>query len=110
MGCYPERQRLPVRDLDNSYLAPEPAHETGLERVLGSYITYRIAVGQHQGRKVFSLQTLPAGVSLEENDAKVAKASGCSRHAGVAAARHGRHKLERLCRYSARPSPNDTCC
>jgi hypothetical protein len=26
---------------------------------LGSSITYRIAVGPHQGRKVFTLQTLP---------------------------------------------------
>jgi hypothetical protein len=33
--------------------------ETGLEQVLGSSITYRIAIGPHQGRKAFSLQTLP---------------------------------------------------
>lgn len=54
-GRYLERQGLLVRDLDNSYLALEPAGETGLEGVLGSFITYRIAVGPHEDRKAFSL-------------------------------------------------------
>ena len=54
-GRYLERQGLLVRDQDNSYLALEPAGETRLEGVLGSSITYRIAVGPQQGRKVFSL-------------------------------------------------------
>ncbi len=31
-----------------------------MDQLLGSAITYRIAVGPHQGRKVFTLQTLPA--------------------------------------------------
>ena len=31
-----------------------------MEQLLGSSITYRIAVGPQQGRKVFTLQTLPA--------------------------------------------------
>ena len=53
-GRYLERQGLLVRDLDNSYLALEP-DEAGLEGVLGSSITYRIAVGPQQGRKAFSL-------------------------------------------------------
>ena len=60
-GRYLERQGLVVRDLDNSYLALEPAGETGLEGVLGSSITYRIAVGPHEGRKAFCLQSLPPG-------------------------------------------------
>ncbi len=72
--------------------------------MLGSSITYRIAVGPQQGRKAFSLQSLPAAGSLEEASARVAKASGFSLHAGVAAARHERQKLERLCRYITRPA------
>ena len=56
-GRYLERLGLLVRDLDNSYLALEP-DETGLEGVLGSSITYRIAVGPQQGRKAFCLQSL----------------------------------------------------
>jgi hypothetical protein len=98
------RQGLLVRDLDNSYLALEPADETGLEGVLGSSITYRIAVGPQQGRKAFSLQSLPPAGSLEESSARVAKVAGFSLHAGVAAARHERQKLERLCRYITRPA------
>ena len=31
-----------------------------MDQLLGSSITYRIAVGPQQGRKVFTLQTLPA--------------------------------------------------
>jgi hypothetical protein len=103
-GRYLERQGLLVLDLDNSYLALEPQGDTGLEGVLGSSITYRIAVGPHQGRKAFSLQTLPSAGSLEETSARVAKVAGFSLHAGVAAARHERQKLERLCRYITRPA------
>jgi hypothetical protein len=72
--------------------------------VLGSSITYRIAVGPHEGRKAFCLQTLPAAGSLEEANARVASVAGFSLHAGVAAARHERRKLERLCRYITRPA------
>jgi hypothetical protein len=38
-GRYLERQGLLVLDMDNSYLALEPAEETGREGVLGSSIT-----------------------------------------------------------------------
>jgi len=103
-GCYLERQGLLVRDLDNSYLALEPQDDTGLEGVLGSSITYRIAVGPHEGRKAFCLQSLPPAGSLEESNARVAKVAGFSLHAGVAAACHERQKLERLCRYITRPA------
>jgi hypothetical protein len=103
-GRYLERQGLLVCDMDNSYLALEPAEETGLEGVLGSSITYRIAVGPKQGRKAFCMQSLPLAGSLEETSARVARVAGFSLHAGVAAARHERRKLERLCRYITRPA------
>jgi hypothetical protein len=103
-GRYLERQGLLVRDLDNSYLALGPADDTGLEGVLGSSITYRIAVGPHEGRKAFCLQSLPPAGSLEESTVRVAKVAGFSLHAGVAAARHERQKLERLCRYDVQGS------
>jgi len=54
VGRYLERQGLLVRDMDNSYLALEPRDEAGLEQVLGSSITYRIAIGPQQGRKAFA--------------------------------------------------------
>ena len=67
--------------------------------------TYRIAVGPHQGRKVFTLQTLPD--CNEPFDDRVGKVAGFSLHAGVAARAHERKKLERLCRYIARPAVSE---
>ena len=73
-----------------------------MEQLQGSSITYRIAVGPHQGRKVFTLQTLPAcGDPLDNGVGKVA---GFSLHAGVSARADQRQKLERLCRYISRPA------
>lgn len=54
VGRYLERQGLLVCDMDNSYLALEPADESGLECMLGSSITYRITIGPQQGRKAFA--------------------------------------------------------
>jgi hypothetical protein len=64
--------------------------------------TYRIAVGAHPSRKVFTLQTLPD--CNEPFDNQVSKMAGFSLHAGVAVMADGRKKLERLCRYIARPA------
>ena len=65
-----------------------------------------VAVGPQQGRKVFTLQTIPA---WEDDDrfAQVAKASGFSLHAGVAAQAWERQKLERLARYITRPAVSE---
>lgn len=54
-----------------------------------------------QGRKAFTLQTLPA---FDDGEAAAAKAAGFSLHAGVTAAADEHSKLERLCRYLARPA------
>jgi hypothetical protein len=50
---------------------------------------YRIAVGPHQGRKVFTLQTLPG--CGEPFEGPVGKLAGVSLHAGVAARADQRH-------------------
>ena len=76
-----------------------------LDQLFGHAITYRIAVGPQQGRKVFTLQTLPA--SNEPFDDAVGKVAGFSLHAGVAAKADERKKLERLCRYIARPAVSE---
>jgi hypothetical protein len=73
-----------------------------MEKLLGSSITYRIAVGPQQGRKVFTLQTLPA--CDQPIDDGVGKVAGFSLHAGVAARADQRQKLERLCRCISRPA------
>ena len=73
-----------------------------IEKLLGSSINYRIAVGPQQGLKVFTLQTLPACDEPFEDE--VGKVAGFSLHAGVAARADERNKLERLCRYISRPA------
>ena len=102
IGRFLERQGLLERDAENSYLAGDAFEAGPMEQLLGSSITYRIAVGPQQGRKVFTLQTLPA--CDEAFDAGVGKVAGFSLHAGVAARADQRQKLERLCRYISRPA------
>ena len=58
--------------------------------------------GLSAGRKVSTLQTIPADNGSPEGDA--GKVGGFSLHAGVAAEAHESQKLERLCRYIARPA------
>ena len=76
-----------------------------LDQLLGHSITYRIALGPHQSRKVFTLQTLPA--THEPLDDSVGQVAGFSLHAGVAARADERNKLERLCRTIARPAVSE---
>jgi len=102
IGRLLERQGLLERDAENSYLAGDDLEAGPMEQLLDSSITSRIAVGPQQGRKVFTLQTLPA--CEEPFDAGVGKVAGFSLHAGVAAGADQRRKRERLCRYISRPA------
>ena len=104
-GRFLERQGLLERDAENSYLTRDALGTGALEQLLSHCITYRIAVGPHQGRKVFTLQSLPA--THEPLDDSVGQVAGCSLHAGVAARADERNKLERLCRYIARPAVSE---
>jgi hypothetical protein len=103
VGRYLERQGLLERDAENSYLAWGALGEDPMSQLLGSSITYRIAVGPQAGRKVYTLQPLPACES-EDRFGVVGKVAGFSLHAGVAAKVYERKKLERLCRYISRPA------
>ena len=71
-------------------------------QLLGSSITYRIALGPQRGRKVFTLQTLPDLESDNPFSSSVGEVAGFSLHAGVATKANERAKLERLCRYITR--------
>jgi hypothetical protein len=102
IGRYLERQGLLERDAENSYLAGDGLEAGPLDQLLGSSITYRIAIGPQQGRKVITLQALPACDELFDDG--VDKVAGFSLHAGVAARADQRKKLERLCRYISRPA------
>jgi len=59
-GRFLERQGLMERDIENSYLDSGAVDEDPMHTLLGHSITYRIAVRAQAGRKVFTLQTLPA--------------------------------------------------
>ena len=101
-----ERQGVLERDEENSYLQLEGIDEDPMQQLIGCSVSYRIAVGPQQGRKVFTLQTLTA-VEDDDRYAQVAKEAGFSLHAGVAAQAWERDKLERLCRYISRPAVSE---
>ena len=62
-------------------------------------------MGPQQGRKVFTLQTLP-GID-EPCNGCASQAAGFSLHAGVAASANQRDNLERQCRYITRPAVSE---
>jgi hypothetical protein len=76
--------------------------------LVGHSITYRIAVGPHRGRKVFTLQTMPTCEDEDWIAGGPGDVAGFSLHAGVAAKACQRDKLERLCRYICRPPVSET--
>lgn len=90
-----DRRGLLERDAEQTYLTAEAGTKDPMASLQGPAITYRIALGLHQGRKVMTLQTLPADEPFEPGAGQVA---GFSLHAGVAARADQRDKLERLCR------------
>ena len=101
-----ERQGLLERDAGHTYLTANGVDEdpeSPMNHLLGSSITYRIAVGPQQGRKVFTLQTLPDLEPDSPSPSAVGETAGFSLHAGVATKANERAKLERLCRYITRP-------
>jgi hypothetical protein len=107
VGRYLERQGLLERDTGDSYLtaqAVDAPDDDPSHHLLGHCITYRIAMGPQQGRKVFTLQTLPDVGSDNPFSNSIGKTAGFSLHAGVATKANERVKLERLCRYITRPA------
>ncbi len=80
VGRFLERQGLLERDTENSRMASDMVNEDPMNSLLGHSITYRIAVGPQAGRKVFTLQTLPACVTRTINTAMLSarlRASVC---------------------------------
>lgn len=81
VGRFLEQHGLLERDMENGYLIGEAVNDDPMTPLLGHSITYRIAIGPQVGRKVFTLQTLPA--SDEPFDDGVGMAAGFSLHVGV---------------------------
>jgi hypothetical protein len=102
-----EKRGLLERDAENTWLTLEEGEDDVLTQHHGHSVTYGIATGPQQGRKVFTLQTLPDTSSQNEASSRVAKDAGFSLHAGVVAQAHQRDKLERLCRYVSRPAVSE---
>ena len=103
-----EKRGLLERDAENTWLTLEAEEGDALTPLQGASVTYRIATGPQQGRKVLTLQTLPNREDDPTNTTgQVAKVAGFSLHAGVMAAAHQRDKLERLCRYVSRPAVSE---
>jgi len=81
-------------------------HKEGwaLPQILGSSISYRIAVGPQQGRKAFMIRTIRPLDRPDPRLERVARANGFSLHAGVSCEGRQKDKRERLCRYISRPA------
>jgi hypothetical protein len=105
VGRFLERQGLLERDAESTCLSELALDDEPMDALLAHSITYRIAVGPRAGRKVFTLQSLPAGD--EGSGAAAGKVGGFSLHAGVAAPADEHSKLERLCRYISRPAVSE---
>ena len=94
-----QRKGLLISDCENDHLSLEGIDDDPMLQIHGHSITYRMAVGPYQGRKVFTLQTLASRQAQSKPTVRVANVAGFSLHAGVMAKAHQRDKLERLCRY-----------
>ena len=102
-----EKRGVLERDAENTWLTLEEEENDVLTQLQGASVTYRIATGPQQGRKVFTLQTLPGKEDKADTNSRVANHAGFSLHAGVMTEAHQRDKLERLCRYISRPAVSE---
>jgi hypothetical protein len=89
---------LSARDDDNDYLALDGLEDDPMLQIHGYSITYRIATGKQQGRKVFSLQTIAPMAEHRLASGCAANVVGFNHHAGVMSNAPDRSKLETLCR------------
>ena len=78
-----EKRGFLERDAEDTRLALQDDEDDVLSQWHGYSVTYRIAVGPQQGRKVFTLQTLPEQEDQANTNSRVAKYAGFSLHAGV---------------------------
>ena len=67
--------------MEQSYLKLEE-DDDAMRQIQEHSITYRIAVGEQQGKKVLTLQTLPPSDN-ESTEAQIGQIAGFSLHAGI---------------------------
>ena len=92
-----------VEDSDNRYLNLDGLTPDPMQNLHGHSITYRVALGAQRGKKVFTLQRLPARVD-DDSSSQAVSMVGFGLHTGVATRGNEREKLERVYRYIARPA------
>ena len=97
-----EKRGLIMRD-EEDHLQLNLSEDDALARLQAGAATYRFTLGQNKGKKALTLKTLPDS-DHAATYGLVAKNSGFSLHAGVAMAGNERDKIEKLCRYIARPA------
>jgi hypothetical protein len=98
---YLERRGIITKDEDS--LQIDLSDDDALTRLQAGAATYRFALGPNKGKKALTLKTLP-DADHASFLGLVAKNSGFSLHAGVAMNGSERDKIEKLCRYIARPA------
>ena len=91
-----------MREGDNDYLTLGGPEDDPILQIHGYSITYLIATGKQQGRKVFTLQTIAPMAEQGLVSGCASNVAGFSLHAGVMSNAQDRCKLERLCRYITR--------
>lgn len=99
---YLERQKIIVKDNDSEFQLEIPDEDT-FSRLQASSVTYRFATGPSKGKKAMVLKSVQDSDHFAKSGL-VVKNSGFSLHAGVATKANERDKLEKICRYIARPA------
>lgn len=97
-----EKRGLIERD-ENEYLQINFEEDAALAKLQAGAVTYRFTLGPNKGKKALTLKTAPEN-DHNSTSGLVATNSGFSLHAGVAMAGNEREKIEKLCRYIARPA------
>ena len=96
-----ERRGIIVKDPEG--LQIDLSDDDSFAQLQAGAISYRFAFGPNKGKKALTLKTVPEQDHNSERGL-VAKNSGFSLHAGVAMPGTEREKIEKLCRYIARPA------
>lgn len=103
---YLERQKIIIKDdNDGGFQIPIPAEDT-LSKLQATSVTYSFATGKSKGKKAIVLKSV-TDTDHTATRGLIAKNSGFSLHAGVATKAHEREKLEKICRYIARPAVSE---
>jgi hypothetical protein len=96
-------KRGPITHDEKDRLQLNLSEDDAPARLQAGAAAYRFTLGPNKGKKAFQLKTLPDS-DHQQAYGLVAKNSGFSPHAGVAMTGTERDKIEKLCRYIARPA------